>query len=347
MLNSLYGIHPLKLKEFLGEYFPAYRARQLLKWIYSRFVFDVSQMTDLPADFKDLIQNSFDLSMPGIKEKLESSDGSTKFRLALADNAQIEMVLMPQEKKQTLCLSTQVGCSRGCAFCATGRMKLQRDLQPHEIIQQILLAAQSSPRKLTNLVFMGMGEPLDNLDNVLEVLKLIQAEDTLVFSPRRTTISTCGIIPGIYRLADSGIKAKLAVSLNSAIDKVRDELMPVNKLYPLSVLKKALLYYQRKSRFRVTFEYILIPGVNMSGRDINALQKFSGDISCKINFIPYNQVLDLSYPSPTPREIESFMQAAQSLSQAVTLRRSRGSDISGACGQLVVKARSKNNGGSL
>ncbi len=346
MLNSLYGIHPDKLKDFLGEYFPPYRARQLLKWVYEKHTFDTSQMTDLPADFKDFIQNGFDLGMPVIEKKLESSDGSVKFRLYLNDEARIEMVLMPLEKKQTLCLSSQVGCARACAFCATGKMGLVRNLQTHEIVQQVLLAASQSPQRITNLVFMGMGEPLDNPDNVLEALELIQAEGALAFSPRRATISTCGIVPGIYRLADSGIKAKLAVSLNSAVDKVRDELMPINKLYPLSVLKEALLYLQKKSRFRITFEYILIPGLNMNARDIGALQKFTGDISCKINFIPYNNIPDLPYRSPGPDEIEAFMREAQSLTQAVTLRRSRGSDVSGACGQLAAEVGSRNNGGS-
>lgn len=346
MLNSLYGIHPDKLKGFIGEYFPSYRARQLLKWVYTKYVFDTAQMTDLPADFKDFIQNGFDLGIPVIEKKLESSDGSVKFRLALDDGARIEMVLMPLEKKQTLCLSSQVGCSRACDFCATGKMGLVRNLQTHEIVQQVLLAASQSPQRITNLVFMGMGEPLDNPDNVLEALNLIQAEDALSFSPRRATISTCGIVPGIYRLADSGIKAKLAVSLNSAVDRVRDELMPVNKLYPLSVLKEALLYFQKKIRFRITFEYILIPGLNMGARDINALQKFTGDISCKINFIPYNQIPELPYRSPGTDEIEAFIREAQSLTQAVTLRRSRGSDVSGACGQLAAEAGSRNNGGS-
>ena len=336
MLNSLYGVHPEELAKFLAAYFPAYRCKQLLRWIYSRYVFDPGQMSDLPADFKDFLTGGFDLGMPSIKQKLSSADGSVKCRLSLADSAQIELVLMPEAKKLTLCVSSQVGCSRECSFCATGSMKLRRNLEVHEIVQQILLAAAESDKPITNLVFMGMGEPLDNLDNVLYAVRLIQDASTLAFSPRRTTISTCGIVPGIRRFADSGVKAKLAVSLNSARDEIRSELMPVNARYPLQDLKSALLYFLQKSRFRVTLEYILIPGVNMSDADLKALRKFCGDLSCKINFIPYNAVPFLSYRAPSPTEIEAFMQKAQSLPQAVTLRRSRGSDVCGACGQLVV-----------
>ncbi len=346
MLNSIFGIQPEALSAFLGEYFPAYRSKQLLHWIYGRQVCDPAQMTDLPADFKSFIQSSFSFNMPAIRQKNQSRDGSVKFRLALEDQAQIEMVLIPEGRKMTLCVSSQAGCARACAFCATGSMRLSRSLEAHEIVQQLLLARQNSPQPITNLVFMGMGEPLDNLDNVLEALKLIQHEAALAFSPRRTTLSTCGIVPGIHLLADSGVKVKLAVSLNSARDELRSELMPVNLKYPLPVLKRALLYYLQKSRYRVTLEYILIPGVNMGGQDLKALRKFSGDLACKINFIPYNPVPGLPYAAPAPEEVEEFMQRAQSLPQAIMLRHSRGSDIGGACGQLVVAAKATNNGGS-
>ncbi|MDP2172642.1 MAG: 23S rRNA (adenine(2503)-C(2))-methyltransferase RlmN, partial [Candidatus Cloacimonadaceae bacterium] len=187
-----------------------------------------------------------------------------------------------------------------------------------------------------NLVLMGMGEPLDNLQNVLDAIKLIQHIQSLAFSPRRTTISTCGIVPGIIKLADSGIRTKLAVSLNSAIDAVRDQIMPINLKYPLAQLKNALLYYQQKSPFRITIEYILIPGVNMSSTDIKALRRFAGDLSCKINFIPYNPVPNLPFEAPGKAQIETFMTAAMSIPQAVTLRKSKGADIMGACGQLAL-----------
>ncbi|HOR03566.1 MAG TPA: 23S rRNA (adenine(2503)-C(2))-methyltransferase RlmN [Candidatus Syntrophosphaera sp.] len=344
MLSSLYGIRPEELQSFFSSAFPAYRVRQLLNWIYRKFVFDPALMTDLASDFRAALVSAFDLSMPAVAEKKLSVDGSAKYRLVLADGAQIEMVLMPQDKKQTLCVSTQVGCSRACAFCATGRMGRKRDLAVHEIVQQVLLAASEAEPALTNLVFMGMGEPLDNLDNVLEAVSLIQHERALAFSPRRVTVSTCGIVPGIQRLAESGLKVKLAVSLNSTRDEVRGQLMPVNNRYPLSVLKRALLYYQHCSPFRITLEYILIPDVNMAAQDLKALRKFCGDLSCKLNFIPYNPVPSLPFRAPTEAEIEAFMESARDLPQAVTLRRSKGADISGACGQLVAESTAKPTG---
>lgn len=339
MLSSIFGIIPADLCAFIKEYFPEYRCRQLLQWLYVRRVNDPELMTDLPKDFRDFLASGFDLSLPSVDKELHSSDGSVKYRLVLSDGSRIEMVSMPEGKKLTLCVSSQVGCSRACSFCATGSMKLKRNLETHEIVQQVVLAQKLSGQSFTNLVFMGMGEPLDNLDSVISALRLIQHESTLAFSPRRTTISTCGIVPGIHRLADSGVKAKLAVSLNAARDDLRDELMPVNRKYPLPVLKKALQYLLERSRFRVTLEYILIPEVNMGHADLKALRKFSGDLSCKINFIPYNPVETLPYRAPTEPEIERFMSEARNLPQAVTLRRSKGKDILGACGQLVVRGR--------
>jgi len=348
MLNSIYGIMPEQLSSFLSSEFPAYRSRQLLKWIYEKGVFDPFQMTNLPVTMQNYLAQTFDFSMPRIVQSLKSIDGSQKFRLSLSDEEQIEMVLMPETKKLTLCVSSQVGCARNCAFCATGKMNLHRNLFPHEIVQQFLLASQESTRRITNLVFMGMGEPLDNMENVLSAIKLIQDNTTLAFSPRRTTISTCGIIPGIYTLADSGVKVKLAVSLNSARNSIRDELMPVNRKYPLTVLKKALLYFQKKNPFRITLEYILIPGMNMDDADLKALRQFSGDLSCKINFIPFNTLPFLPYLSPDEKEIESFLQKARAaLPQTITLRRSRGQDIQGACGQLVVESRKKSMRGAI
>lgn len=342
-MNSIYGIMPEKLGTFLNASFPAYRSRQLLKWIYQRHIHDIAKMTDLPADFKEYVLQSFDLSMPQIDKEQTSHDGTRKFRLKMRDDALIEMVLMPEEKKQTLCVSSQVGCSRGCLFCATGGMGLKRNLDTHEIVQQILLAGgQAQPERITNLVFMGMGEPLDNLQNVMDAITLIQHDQTIAFSPRRTTISTCGIVPGIIKLADSGLRTKLAISLNSAIDAVRDQIMPINLKYPLAQLKNALLYYQKKSPFRITIEYIMIPGVNMSLTDIKALRRFAGDLSCKINLIPYNPVPKLTFEAPSKEQIETFMSAAMSIPQAITLRKSKGADIMGACGQLALANPSKN-----
>jgi len=348
MLDSIFSKRPEEIKKDLAKTFPGYRYRQLMKWLYEKFVFDPDQMTDLPNDLKDYLRGRFDFALPKIITTRTAKDQTTKYVLGLADGSIIEMVLIPDGKKQTLCISSQVGCARACIFCATGKMGLERNLNVHEIIGQILLAAQIvAPARLTNLVFMGMGEPMDNLANLIQSLQIIQDEETLSFSPRRTTISTCGVPSGIISLADSGIKAKLAVSLNSAIDEKRNLLMPINQKYTLSQLKQAILYYLRKSSFRVTFEYILIPEVNMDPLDIKALKRFVGDLSCKLNFIPYNEVPTLPYRSPTEVEIESFLKTAQSINQAITLRRSRGAEVCGACGQLSTSHQSLNKTNTL
>ena len=293
-------------------------------------------MTDMPTDFRQFLNNTYSFELPIVEQSLESTDHTTKYRLRLFDGNIIEMVLIPDRSKSTLCISSQVGCSRNCAFCATAKLGLERNLDTHEIVGQIVLVSSLNAQNIiTNLVFMGIGEPLDNLQSVIDSLLIIQADNTLSFSPRRTTISTCGIPEGIIKLADSGVKTKLAVSLNSAIDEKRDLLMPINRKYPLRELKQAILYFLRKTSYRVTFEYVLIPDCNMDSEDLLALKRFVGDISCKINFIPFNSIPAMQYKSPTQEQIDSFLKQAQGLNQAVTLRKSRGSEVFGACGQLA------------
>ncbi len=315
-----------------------WKARQILKWVYTRCVFSPSAMSDIARTLRQEVSDNFDFDPPEIIATATSKDGSTKFLLRLEDESLIEMVIIPDQRKNTLCISSQVGCTHNCAFCATGSMKLHRNLQTHEIIGQIMLAAKHlQPQTLTNLVFMGMGEPLDNLPNVLDALILIQSDDGLSFSPRRTTISTCGIIPGIRALADSGIRTKLAVSLNSAIDEVREGLMPINRRYPLRDLKNVIAYFRRKTNYRITIEYIMIPDINMGEREVRALRKFVGDLSVKINLIPFNPVPSQSWRAPNSAEIDHFQSQLLDLGCAVTLRRSRGADIAGSCGQLTAQ----------
>ena len=335
---NIFGLHSQKLSAMVEEHFPKYRAKQLLHWLYQKHIFVPEEMTDLPAPFKTWLHENFSFTLPKIIDTKRAKDGSSKYLLELEDGAKIEMVLIPdkQRSKLTLCVSSQVGCSRACSFCATGSLGLARNLETHEIISQILLAQRQSPQhRISNLVFMGMGEPLDNLPRILAAIQIIQASDTFAFSPRRITISTCGLAPQIITLAQSGIRCKLAVSLNSAIPAKRSRLMPVNDVYPLQELKSAIISYLKHNKFRVTFEYILIPGLNMADEDIKALKKYVGDLACKLNFIPYNPVDALPFRPPTEAEIESFMAKAQSLNQAITLRRSRGAEVCGACGQLA------------
>jgi len=333
---NIFAQKPETIQASLIGKFPDYRYKQFADWFYKKMVFDPRKATNLPKDFVEYLMNHFSWHLPEIDCSLTAEDQTTKYRLRLEDGSLVEMVLIPSANKRTLCVSSQVGCARACSFCATGTLGLKRSLHTHEIVGQIMLATSlSTEPRLSNLVFMGMGEPLDNLDSVLESLMIIQSPQGLAFSPRRTTVSTSGIPQGIIRLADSGVKTKLAVSLNSAIDEKRERLMPVNRLFPLSELKEALRYYLNKSSFRVTFEYIMIPEVNMGDEDITALKRFAGDLSCKINFIPYNTVPNLPFRSPSEIEIDTFLAKAQSLNQAVTLRRSRGAEVCGACGQLA------------
>lgn len=340
MIRNIYGLFPDEIELSGDAKLPSYRKQQLLSWLYRQYCSDPDKMLNLPSQLRASLMQRYSFFLPDVNTRLQARDKAIKLRLRLEDDTFVESVLIPEAKKRTLCISSQVGCARACSFCSTGKMKLMRNLETHEIIGQIILASadlkasEAEQPRLTNLVFMGMGEPLDNAENVFTALRIIQHQETLAFSPRRTTLSTCGVIPGIISMADSGIKAKLAVSLNSAIPAKRDLLMPVNKQYPLPELKQALLYFRRKSSFRITLEYVLIPGMNMAAEDLKALKHFVGDISCKLNFIPFNPAPDSEYRAPSPAECEHFMQQAQSLPQAVTLRKSRGADVFGACGQL-------------
>jgi len=338
--NDLLDLHPSELEEFLltrGE--KKYRVKQLLNWIYTQHVTNYSLMSNIPDKLKLLLQEEFNYYIPEILEIRESQDGSKKFLLQLKDDNRIEMVIIPRGDKTTLCVSSQVGCARNCLFCATAKLGLIRNLQVNEIVSQVLLALkQLGERKLTNIVFMGMGEPLDNFDNVIKTIRILQHENAFKFSPRRITLSTSGIIPGIIKLADSGLKVKLAVSLNAAIQEKREKIMPVTKKYPLADLKKTLQEFRRKTPYRITFEYVLIKNFNTLKEDRKALIHFLGDISCKINLIAWNKVDDLPYDTPEKEEIDTFVEDLNKLGSAVTFRTSRGADINAACGQLAGKS---------
>ncbi|MBW6515394.1 MAG: 23S rRNA (adenine(2503)-C(2))-methyltransferase RlmN [Candidatus Cloacimonetes bacterium] len=314
-----------------------YRSIQICDWIFKKFVPDFSLMSNLPKQLRDYLANHYPLQFPLIKQKTVSNDGTTKFLLKLADNSHIEMVLIPEKEKLTLCISSQVGCLRRCRFCATGDIGFKRNLDSAEIITQLLLAFRYSlGRRITNLVFMGMGEPLDNHVNVFRAIRLMQDNRLLSFSPRRITVSTCGLIPGIRKLLAEKVKIKLAVSLNSAIQEKREYLMPVAKLYPLKELKQDLQLYRRNNPFRITLEYVMFKGFNTGKEDARALIKLLGDLSCKVNLISWNETqCNSEFQAPSPDEIEKFISYLQPLPFAVTYRKSRGKDIQAACGQLA------------
>ncbi len=337
---KLLDLTPAEQEQALIPYLDKpYKIKQLQDWIYKKFICNFTEMSNLARSLQEKLESAFSLALPTILEKKVSDDGTAKYLLKLHDELQIEMVHIPLEEKNTLCISSQVGCSRNCQFCATAALGLKRNLNVDEIIGQIILASKDIfPQKITNVVFMGMGEPLDNYENLIKSLSIIQNEKGLSFSPRRITISTCGIIPKIKQLCDSGYKVKLAVSLNSAIPQKRSSIMPVNKLYPLHDLKKALLEFRKKTAYRVTFEYIMIKDFNMGEEDLKALSKYVGDISCKLNLIKWHKIANLPFSPPSDFEIEIFREKLNKLKVAVTLRKSRGEDIYAACGLLAARS---------
>ena len=316
---------------------PAYRATQIFEWIYARHVFDFEKMSNLPQEFRVELSQRFSISLPNILEFQESSDGTTKYVLNTAGES-IEAVHMPDEKRDTLCISSQSGCSFGCKFCVTARMNLLRHLSAGEIVGQVLLAIQRHGReKAFNIVFMGMGEPMHNYDNVMKAFRILIHERGLSISARRITVSTVGYIPSLVRLKDEKVIPNLAVSLNAPNNKLRSELMPINRLYPIELLIKTLTELPLRHRQRITFEYVLLKGVNDSAQHAHELLEATQAVRCKINLIPLNPDPHLPYDRPDDETISRFAGILVDGGRIVSVRRSRGPDISAACGQLGTK----------
>ncbi|MFK5926156.1 MAG: 23S rRNA (adenine(2503)-C(2))-methyltransferase RlmN [Desulfuromusa sp.] len=329
-----------QLEEFLSEFGKEkYRVKQVLRWIYQRHVTDFEQMTDLAKQFRaQLAERAFVSSWQ--PEFVETSmDGTRKYLFRLDDGESVEAVKIPMdEDRATLCISTQVGCAMGCQFCMTGTFGLTRNLRPEEIVNQVCAALQDGP--IGNIVLMGMGEPLHNLDNVVTALKIFYLDDGLGYGTRRVTLSTCGLVPEIGELSQR-IKVNLAVSLNATTDEVRDQLMPVNRRYPLSELMAVCRDYAQKTKQRVTFEYILIGGINDSIADAKRLVKLLHGVRCKVNLIAYNEHEGAEFKAATEESIRAFQSYLLQRDIVATLRASKGQDISAACGQLKGKLEDK------
>jgi 23S rRNA (adenine2503-C2)-methyltransferase len=313
-----------------------FKGRQLFKWLYNENQSDFSKMTNLSKSFRKRLAQETGFNIPIAEEKMVSADGTEKFLFRLNDGKLIESVIIPDGIKNTACISSQVGCALGCKYCATGRLGFGRDLTVGEIVGQLLYMRRSYGNDaFHNIVFMGMGEPLLNYDNLIAAVNIISSDIGLSVSAGRITVSTAGIIPQIYNLADSGLKVKLAISLNSPFDAKRKLLMPIARKYNINKLMEAAEYFARKRKRRVTFEYILFAGLNDSIEDALELSKRIKGIPCKINLLAYNPINGLDYHCPSEDQINNFAKVLFPRAPAVTVRKSRGVDIAAACGQLA------------
>ncbi|MCP3931659.1 MAG: 23S rRNA (adenine(2503)-C(2))-methyltransferase RlmN [Bacteroidetes bacterium] len=330
--------------ESLGQ--PAFRGKQIMAWIYRPGIKEFSQMTDLAKTFRKILNTTAYLSEFKSPIVERSEDGSIKFGFLLNDEKIIESVLIPEEDRNTLCVSSQVGCAMNCTFCLTGTMGFIRNLTPAEIVNQVCSVRdfllkepqekRIGPAEVTNIVFMGMGEPLNNFDNLVHAVSILTEQKGLDFASRRITVSTCGIVPKMRPLGEK-TSVNLAISLHAVNDKVRDELMPINVRYPLNALFDACRNFPMPKRRRIMFEYILLDTINDSEDDAKLLAKKLRGIPCKINLLPYNESPNLPYKSPSSQKILEFQNILRKEKYSVFIRSSRGSDISAACGQLAGK----------
>lgn len=322
---------------------PKFRASQISEWLWKKRAVNFDEMTSLSLQVRKLLELEFSINAIKIHKAERSTDGTIKYSLKLHDNDLVEGVLIPSKKRLTACISSQVGCSLACTFCATGTLKLERNLSYSEIYDQVFILNEEAllhfGRPLSNIVFMGMGEPLLNYDNLLKSIHLITTEKGLAISPKRITVSTAGISKMIRKLADDEVKFNLAISLHTANDYKRDELMPINKSIPLLDLKDAIKYFYEKTGIRVTYEYILFKELNDSIDDAKELIKFCKITPCKVNLIEYNPVDNMPFEKSTNRKTEEFISFLAEKRMVVNLRKSKGKDINAACGQLVNKLK--------
>src|SRR5262245_9533541 len=313
-----------------------YRGAQIARWIYRQVVTDFARMTNLPRELTQALRERADVELPAIERRTPSQDGSQKFVFRLGDGARVQSVLMPDGDRLTLCVSTQVGCGFACAFCFTGTMGLERNLSAGEIVGQVLGAANTlaAGQRLTHIVYMGMGEPLANYAATVKSLRLLTDPRACGFSPRRITVSTVGLVTGIERLARENLRVNLAISLHATRNETRDQLMPVNKGFAIEELLAACRRFPLPFRQRMTFEYVLLAGVNDAREDALRLGRLLRGIRAKINLIPFNDWDGAGFSRPPLARILAFQEALLQQGITATIRWSKGEDIGAACGQL-------------
>lgn len=327
-----------QLEAFLADLGGApYRTRQVARWIFKAGVGHVSAMTDLPNSLRQALAQQAQISRMAGPEIAQASDGTRKLRFRLADGATIESVLIREPTRLTLCLSTQAGCRIGCAFCLTTKGGLRRHLRAAEIVDQMIQArALLAPgEQLTNLVFMGMGEPLDNYANTVKAIRIIIQPEGMGFSPRRITVSTSGVVPAIRKFGAEALRVNLAVSLNAPNDAIRTQLMPLNKRWPIHELLAACREYPQPRSRRITFEYVLLQGINDQAAHAEQLARLLKNLHCKINLIPFNEFPGAAFQRPSPATVARFREILLNHLLTATIRDSRGREIGAACGQLA------------
>jgi 23S rRNA (adenine2503-C2)-methyltransferase len=320
-----------------------YKARQVFQWVYRRGVAEFGRMTDLSAAHRQTLANYFRISTPQVDRRDVSADGTEKFLLALQDGRRIESVFIPRTPHQTFCVSTQVGCAMGCAFCLTAKMGLLRNLTAGEIVGQVRVLADALALRDArfNVVFMGMGEPLHNYDATLAAVRILADEHGLAVHPRRVTLSTVGLVPAIERLAREDIMPHLAVSLHAPTDSQRAALVPANRKYPIAEIIEACRRFPPARRGQITFEYVLLAGVNDSPADARRLAALLRGLRVKVNLIPLNPAAGIPFERPSDDRIDAFGRTLAEHDVTVSVRKSRGRDIRAACGQLAVEGLKK------
>ncbi len=333
-------------KEQLREFFEkegdkAFRGNQVYEWLWSKGAHTFEDMTNLSKETRKMLEDNFVINHIKVDVMQRSSDGTVKNAVRLHDDLIVESVLIPTKTRTTACVSSQVGCSLDCKFCATSRLKRMRNLNPDEIYDQVVAIDRESrlyfDRPLSNIVFMGMGEPLMNYNNVLKAIEKITSPEGLAMSPKRIVVSTSGVPKMIKKMADDNVKFKLAVSLHSAIDEVRTSIMPFNATFPLADLREALVYWYEKTKNRITYEYVVWQGINDKRKDVDALVQFCKFAPSKVNIIEYNPIDDGEFQQAKSEAIDMYKNVLEDNNITVTVRRSRGKDIDAACGQLANK----------
>ncbi len=320
----------------------AFRGKQVYEWLWKKGVHQFDDMTNLSLETRQLLNDAFSINHIEVDTMQRSSDGTLKNAILLHDGLVVESVLIPTPKRTTACVSSQVGCSLDCKFCATSRLKRMRNLNPDEIYDQVVAIDKQSrlyhDRKLTNIVFMGMGEPLMNYNNVLKAIEKITSDEGLGMSPKRIVVSTSGVPKMIKKMAEDEVKFNLAVSLHSARDEVRTQIMPFNETFPLKDLREALQFWYTKTKRQITYEYVVWEGVNDTVKDIQALIDFCKFAPSKVNIIEYNPIDDGEFKQAKSSIIDRYVSMLEANNITVTVRRSRGKDIDAACGQLANKS---------